>query len=387
VAILIWGIREGRKSEEPRRPPEAERRAPVTAPVTTEPARRQVDVRDVDGTLTRAVQQAGGDEVWVKGRVADRSDDSGTESEPDHAEQVIEAVATPGAYHAVLSAIETEAQRQGLDVRSSDVVAKGAGQVQQAEQIEVLRNRQAVRRWQVRQVPRLYRAAVVIDDLGGDLAAAEKLLRLPYGLTFSVLPYLAHSAMVAEEAHRDGREVMLHLPMEAEPGSLVALGRGAIKVGMTGPEIADAIGGDLASVPYVRGANNHMGSRATADPRLMAEVMRTLANRHLYFIDSRTTVSTVAYDAARREGVPTFFRSVFLDDKQDTAYSLQQLENFRRIIEQRGAALAIGHPHPTTLEALAKFLPELERDDVELVPPSELVRLPEVARILPPRIH
>ncbi|MGO9275265.1 MAG: divergent polysaccharide deacetylase family protein [Terriglobia bacterium] len=382
MAILIWGIHEGRKREAPRRPPEAEHRAPVTTPLPAEPARRPVDVRDVDRTLIRAAQQAGGDDVWVKGLVADSSDDSGTESETDHDGRVIEAVATPGAYHAVLSAIEAEAQRQGLDVRSSDAVTKGAGP---AEQIEVLRNRQAVRRWQVRQVPRLYRAAIVIDDLGGDLPAAEKLLRLPYGLTFSVLPYLAHSAMVAEEVHRDGREVMLHLPMEAEPGSLVALGRGAIKVGMTGPEIADAIEGDLASVPYVRGTNNHMGSRATADPRLMAEVMRTLANRHLYFIDSRTTTSTVAYDAARQEGVPTFFRSVFLDDKQDTAYSLQQLETFRRIIEQRGAALAIGHPHPTTIEALAKFLPELERDDVELVPPSELVRLPEVARILPPR--
>jgi len=293
----------------------------------------------------------------------------------------MEVVATPGAYEAVLSAIEAEVHRQGLDVRSSDTVTKGAGP---AEQIEVLRHHQAVRRWQVRQVPRLYRAAIVIDDLGGDLAAAEKLLRLPYDLTFSVLPYLAYSATVAEEAHRDGREVMLHLPMEAEPGS-VAPGRGAIRMGMPGPEVAETIGEDLATVPYVRGANNHMGSRATADPRLMAEVMRTLVNRHLYFIDSRTTVSTVAYDAARREGVPAFFRSVFLDDKEDTAYSLQQLETFRRIIEKRGAALAIGHPHPTTIEALAKFLPQLELDDVELVPPSELVRLPEVAAIVPPR--
>jgi len=357
----------------------------LRAPVKVEQERREVDVRDLDPKLTRAAQRAGGDNVWVKGRIG--SGDPETESRPSHVGQEIEAVATPVVYHAVLSAIEEEAQRQGLDVRTSSPVTKGTGQAQQAQQIEVLRDRQSVRRWQVRQVPRLYRAAIVIDDLGGDLAAAEKLLHLPYGLTFSVLPYLSHSATVAEEAHRDGREVMLHLPMEAEPGSVIALGRGAIRLGMTGPEIAEAIGGDLASVPYVRGANNHMGSRATADPRLMAEVMKALAHRHLYFIDSRTTVSTVAYDAARREGVPTFFRSVFLDDHQDTAYSLQQLETFRRIIEQRGAALAIGHPHPTTIEALARFLPELERDDVELVPPSELVRLPEVARILPPPAH
>jgi len=181
--------------------------------------------------------------------------------------------------------------------------------------------------------------------------------------------------------------VMLHLPMEADPGPATALGRGAIRVGMRGPAVAEAITGDLANVPWVRGVNNHMGSRATADPRLMAEVMRALAGRHLYFIDSRTTPATVAYDAARREGIPAFFRSVFLDDRQDTAYSLRQLETFRRIIQQRGAALAIGHPHPTTIAALARFLPELERDDVELVPPSELVRLPEVAKILPPQVH
>jgi uncharacterized protein len=378
IAILIWGVRESVKKQVSRRPTEATHRAPVTVAQGS----REVDVRELQRKLTLAVQEAGGDEVWVKSRDGESSDVSGAESQPSHAGRVIEAVATPGAYSAVLSAIRGEAQREGLDVRTSGAAAKG---VRRTEGVELLRNRQLLWRWQVRQVPRLYRAAIVIDDLGGDVAAAEELLRLPYRLTFSVLPYLAYSATVAAEAHRSGREVMLHLPMEAMPGSLPAPGRGVIRVGMAGPEVADAIEGDLASVPYVRGANNHMGSRATADPRLMAKVMKELASRRLYFIDSRTTVSTVAYDAARREGVPTFFRSVFLDDQEDVAYSLQQLRTFHRIIKERGAALAIGHPHPSTIQALTKFLPELERDDVELVPPSELVRLPEVARILPPR--
>jgi len=345
-------------------------------------ASREVDEREIDRALIRAAQKAGGDGVWVKERRALTSGPSAAEPEPGRDRRAIEAVATPDAYQAVLSAIAAEGERQGLSVRSTDPETKGA---ETFEQIDVFRNRQAVDRWQVRKVPRLYRAAIVIDDLGGDLGAAQRLLNLPYGLTFSVLPYLAHSGEVAEEAHRDGREVMLHLPMEAEPGSVLALGKGAIRIGMPAHEVADAVAGDLASVPYVRGANNHMGSRATTDPRLMTEVMRVLAKRGLYFIDSRTTADTVAYDEARREGVPTFFRSVFLDDKMDAAYTLQQLEAFRRIVRKHGAALAIGHPHPTTIEALAKFLPELEQDDVELVPPSELVRLPEVAKILPPQ--
>ena len=82
--------------------------------------------------------------------------------------------------------------------------------------------------------------------------------------------------------------------------------------------------------------------------------------------------------------MPAFYRSVFLDDTETVDYSLGQLRLFRRDIEEKGAAIAIGHPHPTTIAALKRFLPQLERDGIELVPASELVRLPQVARLAPP---
>lgn len=352
-------------------------------PAGGEPGGHEAGAREVDLRLKAAVERAGGNGVWVKGW----SSASGDAWRPPRAGQAIEVVAATRVSDAVLSAIEGEANRQGLEVRLSEPGGRTPhpGGV---EEITVLRDSKAVSRWRVREVPRIYRASIVIDDLGEDLEVARQLLRLPYPLTFSVLPGLTHSAAIAEEAHRDGREVMLHLPMEAQSfpreGS-PAPGRGVIEVGMPRSEVAEIIEADLASVPHAHGANNHMGSRATADQALMGEVMETLAERHLYFIDSRTTASTVAYDAARRQGVPAFFRSVFLDDEENVAYSLDQLRRFRRIVEEQGAALAIGHPHPTTIEALTRFLPELELDNIELVPPSELVRLPEVARILPPR--
>ena len=232
---------------------------------------------------------------------------------------------------------------------------------------------------------RLYRAAIVMDDLGEELPAAQELLRLPYPLTFSVLPGLPASREVAGRAHAAGRQVMLHLPMEALPGAGVGPGAGAIRVGMPSAQVERIIDADLESVPYAEGVNNHMGSSATADATLMAEVMKTLAARRLYFIDSRTTASSVALDAARQAGLPAFYRSVFLDDTQTVAYTLGQLRRFRAAILQQGVALAIGHPHPATIIALQKCLPEFERDDIELVPASELVRLPEVARLSPPR--
>jgi polysaccharide deacetylase 2 family uncharacterized protein YibQ len=117
---------------------------------------------------------------------------------------------------------------------------------------------------------------------------------------------------------------------------------------------------------------------------LMVDVMKILSDRRLYFIDSRTTAASVALEAARREGMPSFYRAVFLDDKETVPYTLGQLREFRRKVEQDGVALAIGHPHATTIAALAKFLPELKKADIELVAPSQIVRLPEVAHLNPP---
>jgi polysaccharide deacetylase 2 family uncharacterized protein YibQ len=197
-----------------------------------------------------------------------------------------------------------------------------------------------------------------------------------------VLPHLVHSAATAEEAHRAGHEVMLHLPME--PDSSAKPGPGEIRLGMRPADVARTIAEDLSSVPHAAGANNHMGSRATTDARLMTAVIQVLAERRLFFVDSRTTPASIALDVARREGLPTFYRSVFLDDTETVPYTLGQLREFRRIIEERGAAIAIGHPYPSTLTALARFLPELERDDIQLLPASQLVSLPEVARLSPP---
>jgi hypothetical protein len=118
----------------------------------------------------------------------------------------------------------------------------------------------------------------------------------------------------------------------------------------------------------------------------MAEVMKTLAGRHLYFIDSRTTAASMALKEARLEHLPAFYRTVFLDDTESVPYTLDQLREFRHTVEQEGVALAIGHPHATTITALEEFLPEFERADIELVTPSQIVRLPEIATMHPTAI-
>jgi hypothetical protein len=214
--------------------------------------------------------------------------------------------------------------------------------------------------------------AIVIDDLGNDRAQADALFRLSYTLTLSVLPHEANSGEIAEEAHRRGYEVMLHLPMASNAGNLDEVVE--LHPGMATAEVEKTFSAMLETVPYASGVNNHEGSLGTSDQKLMDELMPMLRERKLFFIDSRTTAATVAESAARSAGVATARRNVFLDDEQSVAATRKQFALAIRDAKEKGSALAIGHPHPTTLEALGEMLPEAERQGVRLVFASDLAR-------------
>ncbi|MFB3923891.1 MAG: divergent polysaccharide deacetylase family protein [Terriglobia bacterium] len=298
---------------------------------------------------------------------------------PRRADAAAEAVVASSAFPEVLSAMEAQAQKEGIEINTR---ISAAHERWRLADLRLTRRRQPAGRWLIREVGQLRRAAIIIDDLGQDLAAANALLGFPYPLTFSVLPHLPHSAETAEKAHREGREVMLHLPME--PESSAKPGPGEIRVGMREAEVDRLLDQNLGSVPYAAGVNNHMGSRATTDAALMREVVKVLHQRRLFFVDSRTTAQSVAFEVARKEELPSFYRSVFLDDTETVPYTLGQLREFLHVIESQGVAIAIGHPYPSTIQALRRFLPEFERSDIQLVPASELLSLPETAHLRPP---
>jgi uncharacterized protein len=216
------------------------------------------------------------------------------------------------------------------------------------------------------------RLAIILDDLGNDRAAADAVFGLPYHLTISVLPHHPYSADIAQEAHRRGYEVMLHLPMQAQGSERPE--NEELRPGMAASEVSRELNGMLQAVPYVVGVNNHQGSLATSNPALMSELMPLLRNRDLFFIDSRTTAATVAFDVAEKDSVRCAFRNVpFLDDVQDVAAIRKQLELAFRSAQEKGEAIAIGHPHPETLAAMHEMLPQAQALGVKLVFASELV--------------
>jgi polysaccharide deacetylase 2 family uncharacterized protein YibQ len=216
------------------------------------------------------------------------------------------------------------------------------------------------------------RLAIILDDLGSDRAAADEIFALAYPLTISVLPGHAHSTEIAEEAHRRGYEVLLHLPMQSVAKE--APEAQELRPGMAPDDIPVLFEQMMQSVPNAAGVNNHQGSQATADAALMQELMPVLQQWNLFYVDSRTSAATVAYNTAQHAGVRSAFRNApFLDDVPDVPAVRKQLQLAFRKAQEKGEAITIGHPHPATLQALREELPAAGAVGVRLVFVSQLV--------------
>ena len=229
------------------------------------------------------------------------------------------------------------------------------------------------------------RIAIVIDDLGNDADALERIASWRYPVAGAVLPGLPGSADAARRLAASGKEVLLHLPMEPDGYPRVQPGPGVILRSDSDEQIAQTVNQDLESVPGAVGVNNHMGSAATADPRVMRAVVNVLAGRGLFFLDSRTTDSSVARRMADEAAVPAVSRRVFLDTVPSAAAIGRSYRELLQRARSEGTALAIGHPHPETLALLERELPRLAERGVRLVRVSALLSRSPRSSVLSPQ--
>jgi hypothetical protein len=216
--------------------------------------------------------------------------------------------------------------------------------------------------------------ALVIDDLGRSLGDLEALAALGVPVSHAVLPFESRTGEVAAALAGRGAEVLVHLPMEAAGGA--DPGPGTLHHGMSAAELAAATRRALSAVPGAVGANNHMGSVLSADERAMRAVLGVLAEDGLFFLDSRTSPDTVAYRAAAELGIPAAERQVFLDPDPSPEAVRAQFHRLLALAHGRGAAIAIGHPLPSTLAVLAEEVPRARALGYRFVPVSYLLDRP-----------
>lgn len=214
---------------------------------------------------------------------------------------------------------------------------------------------------------------LILDDVGFDHQPVAEAMAIDPNINFSVLPNAAHAREVATRLHERGFEVLCHLPMEPEQYPRISPGSGAVLTSMSDAEIARTTIENVEAVPYARGVNNHMGSRATADRRVMESVLSALPE-DMYFIDSKTTPTSVAASLAHQMSIRAASRNVFLDDVPHEAAIRQQLGALAREAQQRGIAIGIGHMYPATIRVLAAEVPQLRSEGFRFIRASRAVR-------------
>jgi len=200
--------------------------------------------------------------------------------------------------------------------------------------------------------------SIVIDDIGNRRAESLRAVELPGSVTYAVLPYTAYGSTLARLAHSLGKEVIVHMPMEAVSGR--ALGRGGLTANLSRQQFEKRALAAITSVPHAQGLSNHMGSRLTAMDRPMQWLMEILLTQdNLMFLDSRTTAATIAQSTAHDFGLRTTFRDVFLDNELSVPAIRARFRELIAKARVQGSAVAIGHPHAQTLQVLAEELPRV----------------------------
>ncbi len=222
-----------------------------------------------------------------------------------------------------------------------------------------------------KKTPVMAKLAILIDDMGHSLKSNHALLNLPAELSFAFLPHATYSKALAGTATALNKDILMHAPMEAIYN--LPLGPGGMTSQMTEQSFKATLRQNIEAIPNLIGVNNHMGSKLTAMQRQMRWTMEVVKERGLFFLDSKTSAKSVAWQQAKEAGIDCLKRDVFLDHKLTAAAINKQFDRALRIAKLQGHAVVIAHPHALTIKVLKKRLNTLSAQQVQLVSVSTLI--------------
>ncbi|MGB1239165.1 MAG: divergent polysaccharide deacetylase family protein [Pseudomonadales bacterium] len=214
--------------------------------------------------------------------------------------------------------------------------------------------------------------ALVIDDMGHNVALNRAVLQLSGDISFAFLPHARYSKRMAIAAKALERDILLHAPMENF--AQLSLGPGGLTTRQSQGEFKAVLARNIEAIPYIRGVNNHTGSKLTSQSLQMQWTMQVLAERELFFLDSRTSAKSVAAAEARKAGIPVLVRDVFLDHSASPKDMAREFERAITIATKHGKAVLIAHPRKATVAFLQRHLAQVEARGVRLVSLSTLLQ-------------
>ncbi|SDZ01067.1 divergent polysaccharide deacetylase family protein [Bacillus sp. 166amftsu] len=222
------------------------------------------------------------------------------------------------------------------------------------------------------------KVAIVIDDFGNNMKGTERMLSLPIPLTVAVMPFLPSSKQDAVAAHQKGHEVIIHMPMEPIKGKKEWLGPNAITTNLSDREIENRIEQAIKEIPHAIGMNNHMGSKVTADERIMRIILSVCKKHGLFYLDSKTNPNSVVPKIGKELGVPIVENQLFFDDVYTASHITKQAQLLIQRIKEKPVVVAIGHvgpPGEITSRVIESFIPKV-REHADFIFLSDLVLSP-----------
>jgi uncharacterized protein len=220
------------------------------------------------------------------------------------------------------------------------------------------------------------KAAIIIDDFGGCTGGAEKFLEGEIPITVAVMPFTDHSTEHAVWAHKNGFEVMIHLPMQPIRGKRSWLGPKPITIDLSTNEVKQRVYDAIKDVPYAKGLNNHMGSLAVADEHIVQAIVEVAKEKNLFIVDSGTSPDSKFPEITKKLGVPLIKRDVFLDDILSTSHVRKQMEKLAKVTELKGQGLAIGHvgiKGEACSAGVWQSMDMFKKRNIKIVPVSDLL--------------
>jgi polysaccharide deacetylase 2 family uncharacterized protein YibQ len=272
-------------------------------------------------------------------------------------------------------------QEESLEVKPQKIIppkaekAKPVKETPTTKKIESVKQKEKIVVSKIEKIPLpLKQVSIIIDDIGYDMAPVRELLKVDADITFAILPLCSHSREAAEMIHKANKETLLHLPMEPNSYPKEKPGKGALFTDMNSEELIFQLEKDLASVPYVSGVNNHMGSKFMADEDKLVLIFNNLKKKKMFFIDSRTTAKTKASAASEKVNIQMASRKIFLDNNRDYNEIYKILLDVTQNSSDVFPVIIIGHPHPETIRAIKDASRVLKEKGILVVPVSKLIK-------------
>lgn len=233
--------------------------------------------------------------------------------------------------------------------------------------------------------------AIIIDDFGGKVKGVESFFQSKLPITVAVMPFMEKTKEQAEEAHRLGLEVIVHLPLEPKRGKKSWLGPNAITSDLSIEEVKERTKKALEDVPHAVGLNNHMGSKIVEDREKMRAILEVVKEKNLFIIDSGTSSKSQIPSLAEEMGISYGVRDVFIDDtRSPTSHVIRQVKKLLKIAKKKGTAIGIGHvgTHGNqTVQGILRSVELVKEMQVEIVPVSHIIRPTELPEVTSMRVE